>query len=120
MPNHQRAREPAGADAALIRKAFVMAVIPGKADEYAQRHSQFWPELGAALKAHGAHNYSIFYYPTTRHVFTYVEIEDEARWTAFASTEICKKWREHMSEIMPSNADKSPACANLSEVFHLD
>jgi L-rhamnose mutarotase len=102
-----------------IRKAFVMAVNPGQADEYARRHNPIWPELASVLKEHGVHNYSIFYYPTTRQLFAYVELEDEARWAAVGRTPVCRQWWEHMSEIMPSNEDLSPASAKLNEVFHL-
>lgn len=106
--------------AKLLRKAFVMAVNPGQAEEYALRHSPIWPELAATLKSQGVSSYSIFYHATTRPLFGYVEIEDETRWLAIARTEICQRWRRHMKEIMPTNADLSPACANLVEVFHLD
>jgi len=66
----------------MIRKAFVMAVNAGHEQEYEHRHNPIWPELEATLKAHGAHNYSIFLHPETRQLFGYVEIEDEARWNA--------------------------------------
>ena len=42
----------------MIRKAFLMRLKPGCQAEYARRHHPIWPELQAALKAHGAHNYS--------------------------------------------------------------
>lgn len=45
----------------MIRKAFVMQVNPDAHAEYQRRHSPIWPELEAELKAHGAHNYSIFW-----------------------------------------------------------
>ena len=65
-------------------------------------------ELEAVLKAHGAHNYSIFLHPETRQLFAYVEIEDEARWNAIARTEVCQRWWKHMGDVMPSNPDHSP------------
>lgn len=103
----------------MIRKAFVMAVNPGAEKEYQNRHSPIWPELEAVLKNHGAHNYSIFLHEETRQLFGYVEIEDEERWKAIASTEICGKWWAWMKEIMPSNSDNSPVSTELREVFHL-
>jgi L-rhamnose mutarotase len=103
-----------------IRKAFVMAVSPGQAEEYARRHNPVWPELAAVLKAHGIHNYSIFYYPTTRQLFAYLEIEDETCWAEVGRTEIEQRWRKYMSEIMPTNPDFSPLSAVLTEMFHLD
>lgn len=103
----------------MIRKAFVMSVHPGQEAEYARRHQPIWEELAAVLKAHGAHNYSIFLHPETRQLFAYVEIEDEARWNAIASTEVCRRWWKHMGDLMPSNPDHSPVATGLKEVFHL-
>ena len=60
----------------MIRKAFVMSVNEGQEAEYERRHRPIWAELEATLKAHGAHNYSIFLHPETRQLFGYVEIED--------------------------------------------
>ena len=68
----------------MIRKAFVMSVNLGCEQEYERRHRPIWPELEAVLRSHGVHNYSIFLHPETRQLFGYVEIEDEARWTAVA------------------------------------
>ena len=104
----------------MLRKSFVMSVHPGKEAEYARRHQPIWDELAVTLRAHGAHNYSIFLHPETCQLFGYVEIEDEARWNAIALTPICQKWWKHMGDIMPSNPDHSPVATSLKEVFHLD
>lgn len=104
----------------MIRKAFVMSVHAGHEAEYARRHQPIWAELEAVLKAHGAHNYSIFLHEATRQLFAYVEIEDEARWNAAAQTEVCQRWWKHMGEVMPSNPDHSPVAQGLKEVFHLE
>lgn len=104
----------------MIRKAFVLSVDAGKEAEYERRHQPIWPELEAVLKAHGAHNYSIFLLPETRQLFGYVEIENEARWTAIASTDVCKRWWKYMGDVMPSNPDNSPTGSDLREVFHID
>ena len=103
-----------------IRKTFVMAVMPGKADEYFRRHEEMWPELKDALWTCGVRSYSLFYYPTTRQVFCYAEIDDEAKWALLSRDESYLRWCRYMSEIMPSNEDKSPAGASLKEVVHLD
>ncbi len=104
----------------MIRKAFVMSVNAGQEAEYERRHRPIWDDLAAVLRAHGAHNYSIFLHPETRQLFAYVEIEDEARWAAIAKTPICQKWWKHMGDIMPSNPDTSPVAQGLKEVFHLE
>ena len=104
----------------MIRKAFRMAVHPGREAEYARRHAPIWPELAAVLTAHGAHRYSIFLDPRDQSLFGYVEVEDEARWEAIAETEVCRRWWASMRELMPVNADDSPRSVSLREVFHLD
>ena len=104
----------------MIRKAFVMSVHPGREAEYERRHRPIWPELEATLKAHGAHNYSIFLHPETRQLFAFVEIEDEARWAAVARTEVCQRWWKYMDPLMPGNPDHSPVAHDLREVFHID
>lgn len=104
----------------MIRKSFVMSVHAGAEGEYARRHQPIWAELAAVLKAHGAHNYSIFLHEETRQLFAYVEIEDEARWNAIAQTEVCRRWWKHMGDVMPSNPDSSPVATRLKEVFHLE
>ena len=70
--------------ARMIRKAFRMAVNPSEYEEYERRHSPIWEELQEVLRAHGAHDYSIFLDDTDGSLFGYVEIEDEARWDAIA------------------------------------
>ena len=103
----------------MIRKAFVMSVNAGQVAEYERRHCPIWPELADVLKAHGAHNYSIFHDAQTDALFGYVEIEDEARWAAVARTDVCQRWWRHMGDVMPSNADHSPVAHEAREVFHL-
>ena len=63
---------------------------------------------------------SIFLDDRDGSLFGYVEIEDEARWTAIAETPVCRRWWTYMSDIMPVNADDSPRSVALREVFHLD
>ena len=68
----------------------------------------------------GGHNYSIFLDPRTHVLYGYIELEDEARWTASAETAICRKWWDYMADIMDVNPDNSPVCFDLKPVFHLD
>lgn len=103
----------------MIRKSFIMSVIPGFEVEYERRHNYIWPELVTVLKKHGVHTYSIFLDAPSRRLFAYAEIEDEARWAAIAATPECQKWWNHMTDIMPANPDHSPIARDLREVFHL-
>ncbi len=101
----------------MIRKAFLMSLHPGQHDEYRRRHNLIWPELAQTLKAHGVHHYSIFLHENTHQLFGYVEIEREECWAAIAETDICRRWRASMQEIMPSNSDSSPISAELTPCF---
>jgi L-rhamnose mutarotase len=103
----------------MIRKACIMQVVASAHDEYQRRHDELWPEMASELRAHGAHNYSIFLDPQRSLLFAYVEIESEQAWAQMADTAICRKWWAYMKDIMPSNADNSPIAQDLTEVFHL-
>ena len=103
----------------MIRKAFRMSVHHGHEDEYARRHNPIWQELADTLVSHGVSSYSIFLDPRTGDLFAYAEIESEERWEAIASTEVCRRWWRHMSDIMPAEPDARPVSRPLSEVFHL-
>jgi L-rhamnose mutarotase len=103
----------------MIRKAFIMSLLPGCEAEYERRHNPIWSELQAVLAAHGVRSYSIFLQSETHQLFAYAEIEDEARWQEIAQTEVCRRWWAHMRELMAVNPDDSPAAISLREVFHL-
>jgi len=104
----------------MIRKAFLMRLEPGNQPEYERRHNPIWHELEGTLLSHGVLSYSIFLDESTSELFAYVEIEDEAGWSAVAQTEVCRRWWKHMREIMPSNPDNSPVSRELKKVFHME
>ena len=104
----------------MLRKAFRMSVHDGHAAEYERRHRPIWPDLERVLFDHGVRTYSIFLDEATNDLFGYAEIEDEARWQAIASTDVCRRWWRHMREIMPANLDDSPVAGDLREVFHIN
>jgi L-rhamnose mutarotase len=104
----------------MIRKAFLMTLKPGCQQEYERRHNPIWPELQAALKTHGVHNYSIFLDRITERLFAYAEIESEERWQQIAQIEVCQRWWAHMKDLMLTNDDHSPLSVELDEVFHID
>lgn len=103
----------------MVRKAFRMAVDPGQHAEYERRHQAVWHELEDVFVAHGVRTYSIFLDAATGDLFGYVEVEDDARWTAIAETDVCRRWWRFMRDIMPSNPDASPISRDLREVFHV-
>lgn len=104
----------------MLRKAFVMSVLPGSEDEYLRRHNPIPPDLEAVLKSHGVHNYSIFLHPQTLQLFGYAEVESDEQWASIAATDPCRRWWTFMQDVMPTNPDHSPVSLALAEVFHLD
>lgn len=103
----------------MIRKASIMKVYKDQIDEYKRRHDELWPEMEKELKAHGAHNYSIFAEEETGNLFAYVEVEDEDRWNKISRTDACRRWWKYMEPLMETNPDSSPVSIELREVFHL-
>lgn len=103
----------------MKRIAFRMSVHPDRQAEYIRRHSPIWPELEDVLLAHGVTTYSIFLDERTSDLFAYAEVEDEARWAAIAGTDVCRRWWQSMTPLMPSNPDGSPVSTPLREVFRI-
>ena len=103
----------------MIKKAGIMFVNKDSYAEYEKRHNELWPEMASAIKNHGGSNYSIFLDEPTGKLFAYLEIENEEKWSALASTDICKKWWLHMKDIMETNEDNSPVYIDLKSVFYL-
>ena len=104
----------------MIIKAFRMRVHRAHIDEYERRHNPIWPELEAALRAHGVSRYFIFLDDETGDLFAYAEIASEAEWNAIAATDVCQRWWQSMQALMPSNPDASPQSRDLRPVFRLD
>ena len=103
----------------MIRKAFLMKLLPGQADAYQRRHNPIWPELQKVLHDHGVQRYSIFLHADEQTLFAYAEIESEGKWQAIASDPICQKWWLSMSPLMETHADHSPITETMMEVFCL-
>ena len=100
--------------------AFKMQLNPGMEEEYRCRHDAIWPELSALLKEVGVSNYSIHLDRETNTLFGYLERPEGHRMADLPSHPVMKKWWAYMSPLMEVNADNSPKCGNLREVFHLD
>jgi len=104
----------------MKRHAFTMKLKPGSMAEYQKRHDEIWPELSAALRAAGISDYSIFLDEATLTLFAVQKQADNHTLADLPDHPIVKKWWAYMSPLMEVNADNSPKCGNLREVFHLD
>ena len=104
----------------MIRCAFKMKLKPGVVAEYKKRHDEIWPELAHELRAAGISDYSIFLDEETLTLFAVQKLAENNTAAALPQTAIVKKWWAFMAPLMDVNADHSPVCADLPEVFHLD
>jgi L-rhamnose mutarotase len=104
----------------MKRHAFTMKLKSGVVAEYKKRHDEIWPELSAAIQAAGISDYSIFLDEETLTLFAVQKQTDNNTAADLPNHPIVKKWWTYMAPLMEVNADNSPQCGNLREVFHLD
>ncbi len=107
----------------MKRIGFQLKVRADKLDEYKAHHRNVWPEMQAALRDTGWHNYTIFVRPDGL-LFGYFETPDslEAAQARMAETEINTRWQEFMAPFFESatNARPDEMFLELEEIFHLD
>jgi L-rhamnose mutarotase len=90
-------------------------------EEYVERHRDVWPEMQAALRDTGWHNYSLFLRDDGL-LIGYVEAEDlEAAQKAMAATAVNTRWQAEMTEFFTGIDGRPPdeSFLLLPEIFHL-
>ena len=104
----------------MERVGFTMRLLPGREAEYRRRHAEVWPEMLDALKAAGAHDYSIFIRGDD--LFAYLEVEDFARFREdMAAAEVNDRWQAEMARLIDPLTDPATGFhQRLDEIFHLD
>ena len=107
----------------MQRVGFLLKVKPDKLAEYTARHQAVWPEMLAALRRAGWHNYSLFLREDGL-LFGYFETPEnfQAALAAMATEEINAKWQADMAPFFEnlSGAQADQSMLQLAEVFHLD
>jgi len=107
----------------MKRVGFLLRVKRDKIAEYKQHHRSVWPEMLAALRRRGWHNYSL-YMTEDGMLFGYFETPDSfaAALDGMAREEINATWQTFMAPYFESlNADQPDrSMVELEEVFHLD
>lgn len=105
----------------MKRVGFQFKVRRDRLDQYKELHKQVWPEMLAALKESGWHNYSLFMREDGL-IFGYFETEDSLQ-TAQANMvarEVNTRWQKFMSPFTDANARPDETFLELEEYFHLD
>jgi L-rhamnose mutarotase len=104
----------------MERVGFTMRLLPGAEAEYRRRHAAVWPEMLDALRAAGAHDYTIFL--DGDRLFAYLLVDDfDAFRTAMAATAVNDRWQADMAALIDPLSDPATGFhRRLHEVFHLE
>ncbi|NIK55212.1 L-rhamnose mutarotase [Kribbella shirazensis] len=105
----------------MNRYCFCLQVRPDRLDEYVERHRNVWPDMQAALRESGWHNYSLFLRDDGL-LIGYVESHDlDAAQRAMAATEVNARWQAQMAEFFAGTDGRPPdeSFLLLPEIFHL-
>lgn len=104
------------------RVCFLLHVKKDRLEEYKERHKRVWPEMLAALRETGWHNYSL-YLREDGLLIGYVETPDfQKALDGMAVKEVNERWQREMKEFFedPEGRPADRQMAPLEEVFHLD
>jgi L-rhamnose mutarotase len=107
----------------MKRVGFMLKVRQELIDDYKLHHENVWPEMLAALRSTGWHNYSLFMRDDGL-LFGYFETPESlaAAQAAMAQTEVNQRWQDKMSPYFEISEGAHPDAMfiELEEVFHLD
>jgi L-rhamnose mutarotase len=105
----------------MRRICFLLKVKQDRLDEYRRRHAAVWPDMLAALRETGWHNYSLFLRPDGLLV-GYFETDDlDAALAGMASTDVNSRWQAEMAPFFEGlDGQPDEGIVPLEEVFHLD
>lgn len=106
----------------MQRIGFMLKVKKDMLEEYKRRHAAVWPEMLAALRETGWHNYGIFMTEDGT-LFGYLETPDfDAARAGMATKEVNARWQTDMAPFFEGIGGKKAdeSFVLLEEVFHLD
>lgn len=107
----------------MKRVGFLLKVRADKVEEYKEHHRHVWPEMQAALRRNGWHNYSLFMRDDGL-LFGYFEtpVDFQTALAGMAGEEVNARWQEFMKPYFEALGGTRPdeAMLELEEVFHLD
>ncbi len=104
----------------MKRDAFILKLKPGNVAEYKRRHDEIWPELVEEIRKSGVQDFSIFLDEESLTLFAYRKIIEGVASDEKPISDVSRRWRDYMSDILEVNPDNSAKCLFLKEVFHLD
>jgi len=104
------------------RICFTLQVKPERLEEYRRRHAAVWPDLLAALRAAGWHDYSLFLRDDGLLVGYFLTADLDASLAAMEATSVNARWQAEMAPFFADLPGGRPdrGFVVLDEVFHLD
>jgi L-rhamnose mutarotase len=96
-----------------------MKLKPGSAAEYQRRHDELWPELAHVLREAGVSDYSIFLDERTLTLFAVQTLTENNAAHSLSQHPVVRKWWDFMAPLMEVQANNTPVCGELKEMFHL-
>lgn len=101
----------------MERYAWKGKILPGKFEEYKERHDHIWPEMKELFRQAGIRNYSIW--NVDDELFGYYECDSvEYAGNVQADSDVSKKWKEYMKDIIVLERDPvTGAQPKLKRVF---
>ncbi len=105
----------------MKRVGFQFKVRQDRLAEYKEHHKNVWPEMLAALRESGWHNYTLFM-RNDGLIFGYFETGESlsAAQSSMAAKDINSRWQEFMSPFVDANIRPDETFVELEEYFHLD
>ncbi|GHF37382.1 L-rhamnose mutarotase [Deinococcus metalli] len=107
--------------APLQRVCFQLQVRPDRLDEYRERHRAVWPDMLAALRDTGWHNYSLFLRPDGLLIGYFETPSLQSAREGMARTDVNARWQAEMAPFFVElEGTPDQGFVQLEEVFHLD
>jgi L-rhamnose mutarotase len=105
----------------MKRVGFQLKVKAARLDEYKEHHQQVWPEMLAALREAGWHNYTLFLRPDGL-LFGYFETPQGLAQAQALMEEksVNTRWQQFMAPFFEENVRPDESFIKLEEIFHLD
>lgn len=104
----------------MERVCFVLHLLPDRVQDYLAAHDHVWPQMLAALRDAGWHNYSLFVRPEDGLVVGYLETPDfAAAQNAMTATDVNARWQAAMAEFFQGGSNPDEAMTPLTHYFHL-
>jgi L-rhamnose mutarotase len=105
----------------MKRVGFLLKIKADRLEEYKAHHRAVWPEMLAALREAGWHNYSLFLHDDGL-MFGYFETPHSLAQAQamMAEKEVNTRWQQMMAPYFEENVRPDESFMELEEVFHLD